>query len=278
MSLSNLMPEVEKMVEKNEILIAFNVFNEDSIVAVIKAAEEVNRPIAIETNESDLEFFGIDNVVSIATRLASKAKVPVSLHLDHGMSYSIVSKCVRAGFSSVMFDPTDIDEAHKEEEVANMVKFCRATGVTLESMVGHLQLALDEENTDELLTDPDEAKKFVDATDMDLLAVSVGTEHGSYVLGKESKIDMVQLGKIQEKVSIPLVVHGGSGVSDAQLRELRTYHVGKMNIGSAIRVAYKDALMEVYAKNPIADIQEAREYAIDKMYKAALYKLRLLSC
>ncbi len=278
MSMTNLMPEINKMVKKNEILIAFNVFNEDSIIAVIKAAEEVNRPIAIETNEDDLKFFGIDNIVPIAKRLASKAKVPIILHLDHGMSYATVSKCIKEGFNSVMFDPTNIKEPFKEEEVRTIVKFCKSVGVTVESMVGHLQLALDEANTDELLTDPDEAKIFVDNTGIDLLAVSVGTEHGSFVLGHESKIDMEQLRKIQEKVSIPLVIHGGSGVSDEQLRELKKYHVGKMNIGSAIRVAYKDAFMDVFTKNPIADINDAREAGIDRMYKAALAKLKILSC
>lgn len=275
--MSNLKYHVMEMMKLNQILIAFNVFNEDSIEAVIRAAEKVNRPVAIEVNEEDLDAFGLDGIVSIAKRKIREAKVPVILHLDHGKSFKLVAKCIQAGFDSVMFDPTDLNEEDKIPEVRSLMKFSKAIDLTVESMVGHLQLALDEENTDEELTDPIEARKFVSETKIDLLAVSVGTEHGSYVVGKEAAINFEQLKKIQEQVSIPMVVHGGSGVPESQLRLLRTFNVGKMNIGSAIRVAYKQALMDIFSDNPLSDIQEAREFAKEKMYQVALEKLKILS-
>jgi fructose/tagatose bisphosphate aldolase len=160
--------------------------------------------------------------------------------------------------------------------------FARSAGVMVESMVGQLKLALDaiqgEGSSKEELTDPDEAACFVRETGIDILAVSVGTEHGSAITGKQEEIDMPRLKAIAGAVPVPLVIHGGSGVSAGQLRELRNYHVGKMNIGGAIRVAYTKTIMKALTENPYMDMNDADTAGEEAIYETAVSKLRMLSC
>jgi tagatose 1,6-diphosphate aldolase GatY/KbaY len=271
---------IRKMVMHKQIIVAFNVFNNESIDAVILAAEEANRPVILELNETDLNHFGIEEIAALVRVKAKRAKTDVILHLDHGMSLEIVARCIRAGFTSVMIDPSMTEESKRIPLVKEVVNFSHAIGVTVESMVGQLKLALDvdgEGGTFEERTDPTEASIFSKATGIDTLAVSVGTEHGSFIIGKKVEVDISQLAQIAAKVDIPLVIHGGSGVSDEQLCELRKYHVGKMNIGSAIRVAYRKTI-KTALQEELLDIQEANDRARHAMYEVALHKIKMLSC
>jgi ketose-bisphosphate aldolase len=268
------------MVKKEEVVAAFNIFNNVSIDAVLGAAKDANKPVILEVNETDLYHCGIEELVETVRIKAERTKVDAALHLDHGMSLEIVAKCIRAGFSSVMIDPTNIRTDKRIQIIKEVVDFAHPVGVMVESMLGQLKLAFDtsgEGGTFEKLTDPDEANQFANLTGIDILAVSVGTEHGSFIIGKKAEIDMVRLHKISENVAIPLVVHGGSAVSDEQLRNLRNYHVGKMNIGSAIRMAYKKGLLEAFNNNETIDIIDADNHAKQYVYEAALHKIKVLS-
>lgn len=281
MALVRILDLVKESVAQKKVIVAFNVFNDASIDAVLKAAKEAGRPVMLEANESDLFHYGIEELAAVARIKAEKAKVDVSLHLDHGMSIDVVAQCIRAGFTSVMIDPSEFEEGQKVAKVREVMDFARPLGVMVESMVGHLRLAAGLEGGHaeiEERTDPEAARRFVEATGCDVLAVSVGTEHGSFLVGKKAQIDMPRLRKIAELVSIPLVVHGGSAVGDEQLRELRNHHVGKMNVGGAIRVAFRKGILEAYQQDEMADVQDALDRAKQKMYEAALAKIRVLGC
>jgi fructose/tagatose bisphosphate aldolase len=152
----------------------------------------------------------------------------------------------------------------------------------VESMVGHPKAtalgAQDGENVAEELTDPEEAAFFANETGVDLLAVSVGTGHDRALTCGQVKLDFPLLKAIAEKVPQPLVIHGGSGIDEAQLREIRNYNVGKVNISSAIRLAYKDAIVKALAENPHMDMVAADAIGEDAIYRVALEKMRILSC
>lgn len=261
------------------VVVAFNVFNNESIDAVIKAAEEARVPVIIGVNEPDLLHFGIDVVAATVRIKAERAKTEVILHLDHGMSVGVIAQCIRAGFTSVMMDPFQVHDREKITVVRQVVEFAHAVGVSVESMVGSLRLALEGEGEGDSVeerTDPLKAGTFSRATGIDSLAVSVGTEHGSFLTGKRTEIDMLQLMEIARNVDIPLVIHGGSAVRDEQLRELRNYNVGKMNIGSAIRAAYKKALASAL-KDALLDVREAAVRARQAMYDVACNKIAMLT-
>jgi ketose-bisphosphate aldolase len=233
--------------------------------------------------EHDLAHYGLEELVKTVQIKAERAGVIAVLHLDHGMSLETVVRCIRAGFSSVMIDPSSLDPEKRIPVVREVMDFARPVDVMVESMVGQLKLALDTiqgegGSSKEELTDPGEAADFVRETGIDILAVSVGTEHGSAIVGKQEEIDMPRLMAIAAAVPIPLVVHGGSGVSGDQLRELRNYHVGKMNIGGAIRVAYTKAIMKALTENPYMDMNDADAIGEDAICEAAVNKLKILSC
>ncbi|MDR2020712.1 MAG: class II fructose-bisphosphate aldolase [Treponema sp.] len=282
MAIVAILELLKEMTSRGEALISFNLFNNASIAGILRAAKKVNRPVILGVTEADLARYGLEELVETVRIKSERAGVPSALHLDHGMSLAAAARCIRGGFSSVMLDPSGIEAEKRIPLVRELMDFARPVNVMVESMVGQLKLALDEIKGEgssvEELTDPDEAVRFVRETGIDLLAVSVGTEHGSAVVGKEAEIDMPRLRAISSKVDIPLVVHGGSGVPEAQLRELRNYHVGKMNIGGAVRVAYTRAVMKALTENPHMDITEADALGEEAVYEAALSKLRILSC
>jgi ketose-bisphosphate aldolase len=282
MAIVTILELLKEMTSRKEVLVSFNLFNNASITGILRAAKKINRPVILGITEADLAHYGLEELVE-TVRIKSKwAGVTSALHLDHGMSLAAVVRCIRGGFSSVMLDPSNIEMEKRIPLVRELMDFARPVGVMVESMVGQLKLALDEIKGEgssiEELTDPDEAVRFVRETGIDILAVSVGTEHGSAIVGKQVEIDMSRLKVIASKVDIPLVVHGGSGVPEVQLRELRNYHVGKMNIGGALRAAYTKAVMKALAENPHMDITDADALGEEAVYEAALGKLRILSC
>jgi ketose-bisphosphate aldolase len=281
MALVKIFDVLKDMTARGEVLVCCNVFNDISIDGVLNAAKKANRPVMLGVTEPDLYHYGLEELVATVRIKAERARVDTALHLDHGMSLAMAAKCIRAGFSSVMIDPSNIEPARRVSTVREIVDFARSVDVMVESMVGQLKLALDvsgESGSQEELTDPDEAARFVRDTGMDILAVSVGTEHGSFVAGKTAAIDMARLAAIAEKVYIPLVIHGGSGVPNEQLREIRRYHVGKMNIGGALRVAYSKALMDAWTGNPLTDARDAEALGRQGITDAVFQKIKVLSC
>lgn len=281
MALVKIRELVKEAAAQKRVVVAFNVFNDASIDAVLRAAKQAGAPVILEANEADLTAFGLEELVATARIKAEKARVDAALHLDHGMSVDQVARCIQGGFTSVMIDPSEIPEAERVGKVRTVMDFARPLGVMVESMVGHLKLALElagEGANVEERTDPEEARRFVEQTRVDVLAVSVGTEHGSFLVGKQAQIDMPQLKKIAARVDVPLVVHGGSAVSDDQLRELRNHHVAKMNVGGAIRKAFRQGLQEAWQENDLCDAQDALERAKQRMAEVALHKLRVLYC
>jgi ketose-bisphosphate aldolase len=282
MAIITILELLREMNSRGEVLVSFNLFNNASIAGILRAAKKVNRPVILGITEADLAHYGLEELVETVRIKSERAGVTGALHLDHGMTLASVARCIRGGFSSVMLDPSNIEAEKRVPLVRELMDFARPVNVMVESMVGQLKLALDEIKGEgssvEELTDPGEAARFVQETGIDILAVSVGTEHGSAVVGKQAKIDMPRLKAIASKVDIPLVVHGGSGVPEAQLRELRKYHVGKMNIGGAIRVSYVKTVMKALTENPLMDMADADALGEEAVYEAALDKLRMLSC
>ena len=278
----NIKAELQRTFKKNEIIISFNIFNNVSISGVLRAAKEVQRPVMLGVTEPDLAHFGLEELVPTFRAKVERAGVPAVLHLDHGMSLDTVVRCICAGFGSVMIDPSNIPVDKRIQVVREVVDFAAPMNVMVESIIGQLKLAsrnvAGEGASPEELTDPDAVAEFVANTGIDLLAVSVGTEHGTTYAGKKAEVDMARLKAIAGNVSLPLVVHGGSGVSHEQLRQLRANRVGKMNIGGAIRMAYTEAIITALQRNPRMNMPEVEAIGEEAIYRVALQKLKALSC
>lgn len=213
---------------------SFNTPNLESIMAVISAAEELDVPVVIMHAQVHESMMPIDVIGPIMVERAKAAKVPVCVHLDHGETLSYLVKALNLGFTSVMFDGSALPY---EENVANTrlaVKFAHAKGASVEAEIGVLgkrELGPGhdkiENQPEEIYTDPELACRFVKETGIDALACSFGTAHGIYL--KKPKLDMSVLERVKRLVDIPLVMHGGSGVSDEDYKKVIARGVRKIN-------------------------------------------------
>jgi len=241
--------EVLEGTEKGYAIGNFNVHNMEYVQGVVEAAEETQSPVIIAITERPLNYYGIDYLINTVKAAEKNCSVPLCLHLDHGDNLDIVFKCIEAGFSSVMYDGSHLP---LEENIANTKKVVEKAaehGIYAEAELGKLQGIEDgKESTESALTDPDEAKRFVEETGVAVLAVAVGTAHGFY--DGEPKLDFERLKAIREKVDVPLVLHGGSGVPEKSVKKAIEIGISKVNVGTELKVAFNSGIKSVWEENP----------------------------
>jgi fructose-bisphosphate aldolase class II len=252
---------------------AFNVNNMEFLQAVLEAAEEQRSPVILALSEGAMKYGG--RVLTLmAVELAKEARVPVAVHLDHGSSYESVLRALRAGFTSVMIDKSHEDFETNVRETRRAVEAAHAVGVTVEAELGRLagieeHVAVDEK--DALLTNPEEARIFMERTGADYLAVAIGTSHGAYKGKGRPFIDHARLERIARLVPAPLVLHGASAVppelverfraSGGEIGEAAGIHpedikkaislgIAKINTDTDLRLAFTALIREALNKNP----------------------------
>ncbi|MCD5407021.1 MAG: class II fructose-1,6-bisphosphate aldolase [Desulfotomaculum sp.] len=230
---------------------AFNCNNMEIVQAIIAAAEAEQAPVIIQASQGAIKYAGLEWIVGLAKLAAAQTNVPVALHLDHGTSFEQCVQCIGSGFSSVMIDGSQYP---LEENIAltnRVLAVARAVGVSVEAELGKIGGTEDDITVDEkdaMLTEPQEAKTFVDRTGVESLAVAIGTAHGQY--RGEPKLDFNRLKKIKELVKIPIVLHGSSGVPDEAIKEAIALGVSKVNIDTNIREAFTNATRQVLNEKP----------------------------
>ena len=228
---------------------AFNVENMEMVKAVIAAAEELHAPVMLQTTPSTIKYGTLETYYAIVAAEAKKAAVPVCLHLDHGSSFELAVQALKAGYTSVMIDGSHEDlegNIAVSKRVADVAKAC---GIPVEAELGKVGGKEDDlEAEADTNTDPAEAKEFVERTGVTSLAVAIGTAHGFYkgtpVLDKE------RVSEIRKVVSIPLVLHGASGLSDEEVRECVRRGICKVNFATELRAAYTDAGKKLIEEKP----------------------------
>lgn len=215
---------------------AFSVVTLDFLEAIIRAAENYRAPVILNLAESHFDYYDFDLLAPAVVAAARRAKVPVAIHLDHGKSIESAERAIRCGFSGVMVDYSDQPFENNLRLTREVVKLAHASGVTVEAELGYVPGG-EGENAENLsqefdYTSHSEARVFVERSGVDCLAVSIGTVHGR--MKGAPKLDYARLAKINEAVKIPLVIHGGSGLSDEQFRKLITNGVAKINYYTAL--------------------------------------------
>lgn len=201
---------------------AFNINDLEFLKAIVKAGEEKKSPLIIAVSEGAMKYAGVEYLAEMVKIAAKNANIPIALHLDHGKHFEKIMSALRHGFTSVMIDASDKPYEENVKQTREIVKIAHAMGVTVEAELGRLLGKEDEVESDvAIYTDPEDAKKFVEETGVDALAVAVGTSHGAYKFKGEAKLDIERIKKIKELVSIPLVLHGASGVPSHIIEGLR---------------------------------------------------------
>ena len=228
---------------------AFNVENMEMVKAVIQAAEELHAPVMLQTTPSTVKYGTVETYAAIVAAEAKKAKVPVCLHLDHGSIYELACQCMENGYTSVMIDGSGEVFAENVAVTKKVVEAAHAKGIPVEAELGKVGGKEDDLEADaDTNTDPLEAKDFVEQTQVDSLAVAIGTAHGFYegtpVLDKE------RISQIRKVVSVPLVLHGSSGMSEEDVRECVERGMCKVNFATELRAAYTDAVKKLLEEKP----------------------------
>lgn len=226
---------------------AFNVYNYETILGVLRAAEEERAPLIIAFGERYLENMDFESVAAIAESLARAFSTPIALHLDHCKSVEHIVQAIRAGFTSVMFDGSLLPFKENVSMTREIVRIAHAVGVSVEAELGVIALGdhSNEEGAEQIYTDPSQAREFVDGSGVDALAVSIGTVHGLYK--GEPKIDIATLEEIRRAVNIPLVLHGGSGTPECVLSECIRNGICKINVNTEISTNVVDQLRALLA-------------------------------
>lgn len=226
---------------------AFNTSNLEVTQAISHGLQAARSPGIIQTSEAAIRYAGLETLRDIIVDVAASVDVPIVLHLDHGKTVDAVWQCIEAGYMSVMFDGSALPLSENVSLTKRVVEFAHAKGVWVEGEVGAMlgkegllggRVAVDEAT----LTRPSDAEEFVRQTGVDALAIAVGTLHGAF-RGREG-IRFERLAAIREAISIPLVLHGGSGLPDGEIRRSLTFGVAKVNIDTELREAFHDTLLE----------------------------------
>ncbi len=253
---------------------SFNTNNLETTQAILETAEALRAPVFIQVSDGARKYAGLENLSNLVRDMASRVSVPVVLHLDHGADYKMVLQALRAGFTSVMIDASHHPFEENVAETQKCVEAAHAVGVSVEAELGRLQGIEDNivvEAKDAFLTDPEEAERFVEATGIDYLAIAIGTSHGAYKGKGRPYIDHARLEQIAARVSIPLVLHGSSGVPqwlkdkmaatgadlgdptgihDEDVRRSIPNGIAKINIDTDLRLAMTAGIREVVVGSP----------------------------
>ena len=257
----------------------FNTVNFEMARGVLAAAEAQKSPVIIGTAEILLPFGPLEELAEFLIPMAKKASVPVVVHFDHGLSFDKCMEALKFGFSSIMYDCSTDTYEENIRKVKELTQIAHCFGATVEGELGHVG---DNEGSAEgssnlndpamFYTDPEQAKDYVVRTNIDALAIAVGTAHGAYKM--KPKLDFGRIAAIRELVEVPLVLHGGSGLSDQDFHRAIEEGISKVNIFTDINVAAADAVRTALSegKNSMTDMIP---YQISAIQRATEAKMRL---
>lgn len=226
---------------------AFNAHNLEMTPAIIKAAGKQKTPVIVQTSGGTANYVGHKNFVAVCKSMAEEYGVDVVLHLDHAQDFGEIRKAIRAGYSSVMFDGSSLPFKENILGTKQVVKFAKEYGVSVEAelgTVGGTEDGIAVSQDEVFYTDPKNAVQFVQETGIDALAVAIGTNHGQYM--SKTEISFTQLEQIREAVNIPLVIHGGTGVKDDDIKKVIDFGIRKFNVGTELLVGWNKTSKNSY--------------------------------
>jgi fructose-bisphosphate aldolase class II len=276
---------------------AFNINDLEILQSVMAAAKKLKSPIIIQTSEGAIEYAGMESLFQMV-KVAAKENIPVVFHLDHGKDLKVVQKAIKSGYTSVMYDGSSLKYKENLKNTKKVVGWAKAKRVSVEAEIGSLKGVEDlvsVKEKDAILTDPAQAKEFVEKTGCDALAIAIGTSHGAYKFKGNPKLDLKRLAEIKKMVKIPIVLHGASGVpgqlvkmlkrcggdvgeakgnSPAEIKKAIKMGVCKINIDTDLRLAFSAGLRCTLKENKkVFDPRKILETSKILMQKVAEEKI-----
>lgn len=245
--------EVTQIAEENNITIgAFNTHNLEMLPEMIRAAKNVGAPIIIQTSVDTAKYIGYEVIVSVVKTLANKEIVDVVLHLDHAKNFDDIKAAIDAGYSSVMFDGSQLPFKENILKTKLVVEYAHQRGASVEGELGTIggtEEGISINESDKIYTNPKDAAEFVEKTHVDALAVAIGTNHGQYK--SKTNVNLNLLSEINSVVTVPLVIHGGTGVKEEDYPELIDRGIRKFNVGTELLVNWTEVAKEKFKKTEL---------------------------
>ena len=253
----------------------FNTTDTDMLEAVISAAEELRAPVIIGPAEVLLPAGELKLIAPSIIAAAKRATVPVVVHYDHGLTFDRCMEALQLGFSSVMFDGSAGDYEKNIADTREIVKIAHSFGATVEGEIGHVgQADANDNDATDMYTKVEEALDYANATGVDALAVSIGTAHGAYK--SKPKLDLVRLSEIRDALDIPLVLHGGSGLTDDDFRNSIKNCIAKVNIFTDLCLAGNRAMAKGLAEGKA--YLDIRNMKVDEIKEEVKKKMLVFGC
>ena len=278
MKLVNAKKILSEARKKNYAIGAFNFTNLEQLDAILTACEEKQYPVIVQASKSAIDYMGLETCTEMVKSKIKHLSIPVCLSLDHGSNFEICKRAIDNGFTNVMIDGSNLPFNENVELTKKVVKYAHKKGVTVEAELGALKGKEDlVDYKESVYTNPEEAFNFVKQTNVDSLAISIGTSHGAYKFNGASKLDINRLIKINSIVNIPLVLHGASsvpnnlvkkfnalggnlngakGVSTSSLKQAIKNGICKINVDTDLRIAFTIGVKENLIKNSTFNIRD----------------------
>ena len=266
---------LEKAREGGYAVGAFNAENAEMVFAIVAAAQACRAPVILQTTPSTLRYLPPACFAALAAAAAREVSVPVALHLDHGDSLELVQACLKAGYTSVMLDGSQLPFDQNAALTAQAVQLAHACGIPCEGELGTVGGKEDSLSSQQSsYTDPAQAQLFAEKSGVDSLAIAIGTAHGVYAAAPV--LDVNRIPRIQAGAKIPLVLHGASGLSDGAVREAVAKGIAKVNFATELRIAFTNGVKAAMEANPEAfDPKQYLEQGRRKVQQLVEQKIRV---
>jgi len=256
---------------------AFNANNMEQVQGIIEAAVEERAPVILQASQGAIRYAGLNCVTAIVRALAEEADVPVVLHLDHGTDFDQNILCLRAGFTSLMYDGSKRPYEENVAITSQVVHIAHVCGIPVEAELGQVLKSTDNVSEEEVLaamTDPDQAVEFVRRTGCDSLAVAVGSVHA--MEEAQAELNLERLKAIHQAIDIPLVLHGSSGVKEESEVEAMQYGIAKVNVATMLNQAFTRGMKKGLAALPDnTDPRKVLAFSRDEVKEVVRHKIRL---
>jgi len=274
------MRELLEEAEKHNVAIpAFNFCNLETLYPILEAARDLHAPVILQVAFSEVEYFGKEGIGDFVEKMVEMYGIQATLHLDHGRSFHEAMQCIRFGFTSVMFDGSVLPLEENIRITRRIVEAAHAVGVSVEGELGKIGGTEEASSAEEeTLTDPDVANQFVRKTGVDALAIAIGNAHGFYK--KEPHIDLERLQKTRSLLGpFPIVLHGGTGIPNEQIKKAISLGIRKINFSTIIRAQYIKTFRAYSLGNPENFfLMEISRVAMNSVKEIAADLIELLGC
>lgn len=264
--LVNMKSLLEKAQKENYAVGSFSVANMEMVLGVLKAAEELNAPAILQIAEVRLKQSPLEIIGPLMVAAAKSAKTPVAVHFDHGKTLEKISQALELGFTSVMFDGSHLPLSENIAQTNVVIEKAKAYGASVEAEIGCVGGS--EDGSEDIAincTSPDEALTFADKTGVDALAIAIGNAHGNYKEEPKLRFDILE--KVAQSVSVPLVLHGGTGISEQDFVRCSKTGIRKINIATATFDSVENCVRECYNNNDIKGYYDLQAAEVQGAYE-----------